>query len=115
MRLQGVDLELRAGEILGVAGVSGNGQSELLDILSAMSPVQEGHVEFAGRRINAAHPATPAEMRALGLAHVPEDRQQRGLVLPFEARENAVLGPAGERRARSVDERVRRCRRIRNR
>ena len=92
VRLQGVDLELRAGEILGVAGVSGNGQSELLDILSAMSPVQEGHIEIAGRRIDAAHPATPAEMRALGLAHVPEDRQQRGLVLPFEARENTVLG-----------------------
>ena len=92
VRLEGVDLELRAGEILGVAGVSGNGQSELLDILSAMSPVQEGYIEFAGRRIDAAHPATPAEMRSLGLAHVPEDRQQRGLVLPFEARENAVLG-----------------------
>ena len=92
VRLYNVDLELRAGEILGVAGVSGNGQSELLDILSAMSPVQEGYFEIAERRIDAAHPATPAEMRALGLAHVPEDRQQRGLVLPFEARENAVLG-----------------------
>ncbi len=92
LRLDEVDLELRAGEILAVAGVSGNGQSELLDLLSGLSGVQEGRIEFAGRRIDAAHPATPAEMRALGLAHVPEDRQRRGLVLPFEARENAVLG-----------------------
>jgi len=92
LRLQGVDLELRAGEILAVAGVSGNGQTELLDILSGMSAVQGGAIELAGRRIDAAHPATPAEMRALGLAHVPEDRHGRGLVLPFEARENAVLG-----------------------
>ncbi|MDE0410442.1 MAG: ABC transporter ATP-binding protein [Alphaproteobacteria bacterium] len=91
-RLKDVSLELRAGEILAVAGVSGNGQSELLDVLSGLADVQEGHVEFAGRRIDAAHPATPAELRALGLAHVPEDRQRRGLVLPFETRENAVLG-----------------------
>ncbi len=92
LRLREVGLELRAGEILAVAGVSGNGQSELLELLSGLSGVQEGLIEFAGRRIDAAHPATPAEMRALGLAHVPEDRQRRGLVLPFEARENAVLG-----------------------
>ena len=91
-RLQEVSLELRAGEILAVAGVSGNGQSELLDVLSGLAGVQEGHFEFAGRRIDRARQATPAELRALGLAHVPEDRQQRGLVLPFEARENAVLG-----------------------
>ncbi len=91
-RLRDVSLELRAGEILAVAGVSGNGQSELLDILSGLAGVQEGYVEFAGRRIDAAHPAAPAELRALGMAHVPEDRQRRGLVLPFEARENAVLG-----------------------
>ena len=70
----------------------GNGQSELLDILSGLAGVQEGYVEFAGRRIDAAHPAAPAELRALGMAHVPEDRQRRGLVLPFDARENAVLG-----------------------
>ena len=91
-RLNDISLELRAGEILAVAGVSGNGQSELLDVLSGLAGVQEGHVEFAGRRIDAARPATPAGLRALGLAHVPEDRQRRGLVLPFEARENAVLG-----------------------
>jgi simple sugar transport system ATP-binding protein len=91
-RLTDVSLELRFGEILGVAGVSGNGQSELLDVLSGISPVQEGAIEIGPRRIDRAHPATPAEMRRLRLAHVPEDRQRRGLVLPFEAAENAVLG-----------------------
>ncbi len=91
-RLKDVSLELRAGEILAVAGVSGNGQSELLDVLAGLAGVQEGHIDFAGRRIDRARPAPPAALRALGLAHVPEDRQRRGLVLPFEARENAVLG-----------------------
>lgn len=91
-RLRDVSLELRAGEILGVAGVSGNGQSELLDVLSGISPVQEGQIELLGHRIDRAHPCNPKRMRELGLAHVPEDRHRRGLVLPFEARENAVLG-----------------------
>ena len=91
-RLIDVSLELRFGEILGLAGVSGNGQSELLDVLSGIAPVQEGTIEIGDRLINLARPATPAEMRRLRLAHVPEDRQRRGLVLPFEASENAVLG-----------------------
>ncbi len=91
-RVRGVDLELRAGEITGLAGVSGNGQSELLDLLCGIARLQEGRIEIAGRQIDAAHPTDPAEMRALGLAHVPEDRHRRGLVLGFEARENAVLG-----------------------
>ncbi|MEM0988715.1 MAG: ABC transporter ATP-binding protein [Pseudomonadota bacterium] len=91
-RLRDVSLELRAGEILGLAGVSGNGQSELLDVLAGLAPVQQGKIELAGRIIDAAHPADPADMRQLGLAHVPEDRHRRALVLPFEARENAVLG-----------------------
>jgi simple sugar transport system ATP-binding protein len=91
-RLKDVSLELRAGEVLGVAGVSGNGQSELLDALSGIAAVQEGRIVLGERVIDAGHPATPAEMRALHLAHVPEDRHRRGLVLPFEAQENAVLG-----------------------
>jgi len=91
-RLRGVGLELHAGEILGIAGVTGNGQSELLDLLAGIAAPQAGRIVLGGRVIDRAHPAEPAEMRRLGLAHVPEDRQHRGLVLDFEAAENAVLG-----------------------
>ena len=91
-RLSDVSFELRAGEVLGIAGVSGNGQSELLDLLAGIAPVQAGRIVLGGEVIDRGHPADPARMRALGLAHVPEDRHRRGLVLPFEARENAVLG-----------------------
>ncbi|MGI9423180.1 MAG: ABC transporter ATP-binding protein [Hyphomicrobiaceae bacterium] len=91
-RLNDVSLELYSGEVLGIAGVSGNGQSELLNVLAGITPIQEGRITIDNRIIDRAHPAGPAEMRKLGLAHVPEDRHHRGLVLPFEARENAVLG-----------------------
>ena len=92
LRLDGVGFELHAGEILGVAGVTGNGQSELLNILAGIVPVQEGLVTLGDRSVDQAHPAGPAEMRRLGLAHVPEDRHLRGLVLSFTAAENTVLG-----------------------
>ena len=94
-RLNDVSFELRGGEVLGIAGVSGNGQSQLLDVLAGIVPVQQGAFTVAGRTVDRGHPADPADMRALGLAHVPEDRHRRGLVLPFEARENAVLGYPG--------------------
>jgi simple sugar transport system ATP-binding protein len=81
-----------ADGVLGVAGVTGNGQSELLDLLSGIAAPQGGQIRLGGREINQAHPADPAKMRRLGLAHVPEDRQHRGLVLDFSAAENAVLG-----------------------
>ncbi|GMG81164.1 ABC transporter ATP-binding protein [Paralimibaculum aggregatum] len=90
--LEAVDLALRPGEILGLAGVAGNGQSELLDLLAGLMPPQAGEIRIGARRITAADPADPAEMRRLGLAHVPEDRHRRGLVLAMEAAENAVLG-----------------------
>jgi len=91
-RLKNINLTLRAGEVLGLAGVSGNGQSELLDVLSGIAPVQQGEVIIGDRTITKSALTDPAELRNLGVAHVPEDRHRRGLVLPFEARENAVLG-----------------------
>ena len=91
-RLKSVNLTLRAGEILGLAGVSGNGQPELLDVLSGIAPLQQGEIILDGQAITRANPTNPSDLRARGVAHVPEDRHRRGLVLPFEARENAVLG-----------------------
>ena len=98
-RLSDIHFDLRAGEILGVAGVAGNGQSELLDVLSGITPLRTGRITIAGRTITAASPADPSTLRGLGLAHVPEDRQGRGLVLPFTASESSILGYQGGREA----------------
>ncbi len=91
-RLDGVSLSLRAGEIVGVAGVSGNGQSELLDLLSGLQSPESGTLDVAGVVFDAHHWLDPTRARELRIAHVPEDRHLRGLVLPFEAWESAVLG-----------------------
>lgn len=91
-RLKKVSLELKAGQILGIAGVSGNGQSELLNILSGITPMTSGSIEFAGQTITSENPKTAAQMRALNMAHVPEDRHKMGLVTGFEAYEASVLG-----------------------
>ena len=87
-RLRGVSFDLHAGEILGIAGVAGNGQSELLDALAGLRAPTSGRIELNGAPI----PADPAALRALGLGHVPEDRHRRGLVTRFPAAENAILG-----------------------
>ncbi len=91
-RLAEVSLTLRAGEIVGVAGVSGNGQSELLDVLSGLLAPSKGRLSLRGQDFAPGHWLDPRRARELGLAHVPEDRQRRGLVLPFAAWESAVLG-----------------------
>jgi len=91
-RLADVSLMLRAGEIIGIAGVSGNGQSELLEMLSGMARPQAGTLTLGGRPFTAARWLDPATARALGLAHVPEDRHRCGMVLPFAAWETAELG-----------------------
>ena len=91
-RLADVSLALRAGEIVGIAGVSGNGQSELLDALAGLLVPHSGSMRLQQRSFTPAHWLDPATARSLGLAHVPEDRHRRGLVLPFDAWESAVLG-----------------------
>ena len=94
-RLHGLDVNLCAGEIVGVAGVSGNGQSELLDVLSGLLAPAGGQLTLQDQRFTAEHWLDPHTARALGLAHVPEDRQSRALVMAFVAWESAVLGYDG--------------------
>jgi ABC-type uncharacterized transport system ATPase subunit len=91
-RVDGVSLALHPGEIVGIAGVSGNGQSELLELLAGLAAPQAGELNLGGQRFTPARWLTPARARRLKLAHVPEDRHRRGLVLPFAAWESAVLG-----------------------
>src|SRR5215469_4109474 len=91
-RLDDVSFTLAAGEILGIAGVSGNGQSELLEVLAGIRTPEKGSLTLDGREITAAQPCGPSEMRALGVAHVPEDRHRLGLVSNFTASESALLG-----------------------
>ena len=90
--LDDISFEVHAGEIVGVAGVSGNGQTELLQVLSGIRRPTGGTLEVCGRRVDADHPADPAEMRELGVAHVPEDRLRQGLVPAFLASETSILG-----------------------
>jgi simple sugar transport system ATP-binding protein len=90
-RLDGVSFNVRAGEIVGVAGVEGNGQTELVEALAGLVAAGQatGEVSFRGRDIG--H-LDARQRRDAGLAHVPEDRQRRGLVLGFTVEENAILG-----------------------
>jgi ABC-type uncharacterized transport system ATPase subunit len=90
--LDDIGLELRAGEIVGIAGVSGNGQTELLQVLAGIRRPSSGTLTVCGRIVDARHPGDPAEMRDLGLAHVPEDRQRQGMVAAFRASETSILG-----------------------
>jgi general nucleoside transport system ATP-binding protein len=90
--LSDVSLELHAGEIVGVAGVSGNGQSELLEVLSGMLAPSGGSLQLGEARFDAGAWLDPARARALKLAHVPEDRHSCGMVMAFPAWETAVLG-----------------------
>ncbi|MEM1386204.1 MAG: ABC transporter ATP-binding protein [Pseudomonadota bacterium] len=91
-RLKGISLEVRAGEILGIAGVAGNGQSELLEVLGGITPatgivrVNDTDIDLTGRNSDG------QSRRARGIAHVPEDRQHLGLILDFAAWENAIFG-----------------------
>jgi simple sugar transport system ATP-binding protein len=91
-RVKGVSFAVRRGEIVGVAGVAGNGQSELLEALAGIRPMTSGRVRWKGHDLVGIEVSSPRRWRRLGLAHVPEDRQRLGLVIPFAARESAILG-----------------------
>ena len=88
MAVDGVSLAVRAGEILGVAGVQGNGQTELVEALTGLRHPLEGRVTILGHDTTR---ATPRQIIEVGIAHVPEDRQKHGLVLSFSVRDNLVL------------------------
>lgn len=84
-----VSLDVRAGEIVGIAGVAGNGQSELLEAIAGIRKPSSGEIWVDGQKVDRPDPAI---LRKLGLAHIPEDRHHMGLVLKFEEYENSILG-----------------------
>ena len=91
-RLKGVSLNVRAGEILGIAGVAGNGQTELLQVLGGIMR-GKGRVRMNGADLPlSGRGADGQSRRAAGIAHVPEDRQEQGLIMDFMAWENVAFG-----------------------
>ncbi|AXS39210.1 ABC transporter ATP-binding protein [Breoghania sp. L-A4] len=91
-RVDDVSFTVRAGEIVGIAGVSGNGQSELLEAIAGIRRAVSGCIRVDGRDVTSDGDCDPARMRAAGVGHVPEDRHRMGLVNAFAEYENAVLG-----------------------
>ncbi len=91
-RVKDVSLSVKAGEIVGIAGVSGNGQSELLAALSGMVHASKGEILINGTDIRSVGATDAKDMRDLGMGHVPEDRLHDGLVRTFAANENSILG-----------------------
>jgi simple sugar transport system ATP-binding protein len=90
-RLDGVSFEVRRGEIVGIAGVEGNGQTELIEALAGLIPPSHlsGSVLLDGKDVTG---LGAGERKKLGIAHVPEDRHRRGLLLDFDLSENSILG-----------------------
>lgn len=84
-----VSFTVRAGEIVGIAGIEGNGQTELVEALSGLLKVSGGNVEFDGKDITN---RSARDLKELGIAHIPEDRHKRGLLLHWDLAENSILG-----------------------
>jgi simple sugar transport system ATP-binding protein len=87
-KVRGISFDVHAGEIVGIAGVDGNGQTELIDALAGLQKIASGTVTIAGRQLS--HASARAALDA-GIGHIPEDRQRRGLVLEFSIAENIAL------------------------
>lgn len=86
--LNGLDLEVKAGEIVGIAGVDGNGQTELIEAITGLRKINSGSIKLSGKEVS----NLPArKIIESGLSHIPEDRHKHGLVLDFSISENMVL------------------------
>jgi simple sugar transport system ATP-binding protein len=90
--LNGVTLDVHAGEIVGIAGVDGNGQRELAEVLTGLRPLEEGHGTLLGKPLER---LSPDEARRRGVSHVPEDRLRRAVVKGMSVEENVALGRQG--------------------
>ena len=86
--VRGVSLSVRAGEIVGIAGVDGNGQTELVEALTGLRRAQSGRIVFDGVDLTRAN---ARRFREAGIGHIPEDRQRQGLILNFNLAENLAL------------------------
>jgi simple sugar transport system ATP-binding protein len=93
--LDGLDLELRAGEILGLAGVSGNGQRELADALAGLRPIESGTIVLDGEDVSR---CSPRQIIDRGMGYIPEDRHHEGIVPGFSVKENLALKDFASRR-----------------
>ena len=87
--VDGVTFSIRPGEILGIAGVEGNGQTELIEALAGLRPLESGTIRINGHDVTREN---VAERRQAGLSHIPEDRHHRGLILDYSVTDNLVLG-----------------------
>jgi len=93
MRVKDVNLEIHEGEILGLAGVTGNGQTELLEALSGIRKIESGEIQLFNETISDKNNfLNPRDLKEKGLAHVPEDRQRMGIITDFKAYENLIFG-----------------------
>jgi len=97
-RVDNVSFTVKRGEILGVAGVAGNGQSTLLEVLAGIQSPDDGSFVINGHAVSAQSPLGPKEMREIGVQHVPEDRLKLGLIKSFSAAESSVLGYQNRKR-----------------
>ena len=88
MAVRGIDLEVRAGEIVAVAGVQGNGQTELVEVITGLRAIDSGTMRIGGQAVE--H-ATPRRVSDLGVAHIPEDRTRDGLIGRMTVAENYIL------------------------
>lgn len=86
--VEGLDLQIRAGEVLGIAGIDGNGQTELIEAISGLKKPESGNVLLNGKDVTG---HTPRKMTEAGIGHIPQDRHKHGLVLDYSIRDNMVL------------------------